>query len=132
MLGSYAIHTAPQSLLQNLFAQIRALKGDDVNAQQDTSQEGFSASSLTNFSMTDYSNHLPKTCDFLCSHLSVNDFSSGEMITGELRDYFLDCNLGDVRVLDIGQRRDVDMALVARSFCQLLQIPFSLLSKQVG
>jgi hypothetical protein len=140
MLGSYAAHTAPQSLLENLLTQLWVLKGEDAKTQpQETAQDeqqaaasSSSALSLANFSIADYSNYLPKTSQFLSSHLSPTELSSAsEMVTGELREYLLECNLGEVRVADIGQRREVDMALVARSFCELLQVPFSLLSRQV-
>jgi hypothetical protein len=84
------------------------------------------------FSLTDYSNYLPKTCQFLWSSLSAGDVSSGEMITGELKAYLLECNVREelLRVSAIGQRRDVDLALIAHSFCHLLQSPFALLSSQ--
>jgi hypothetical protein len=127
MLGPYASTTVSDTLLHDLTNQIMTLNGTHP-------PDDLSSSSLLDLTDKDYSSTLPKTHKFLCETLLTEGEAGsrlGEMIPRELREYFLEWNLGDVRVEDIGRSRSVDVALIARSFCQLLQIPTDLLSPQV-
>jgi hypothetical protein len=129
LLGTYATSTVSETLSRDLTQQIMAVKGSNSNPEDPST---FSLLSLSN---RDYSFYLPKTHRFLCSNLFTSaeggDEGEGNEITRELKDYFLECDLGAVSAADIGQSRSVDTALIARSFCQLLQTPSDLLSPQV-
>ena len=120
LIGSYAVNTVTETLLLSFQNQLFHFKGMPQSP------------TLLPFSFTheDYSQYLPQSHKFLCSQLSTFNNNAGA-IPNELLVHFSDCNLTDVKVQDIGSIAQVDVALILRAFCLLLQSPFDLLSQQV-
>lgn len=118
MLGDYSIRNSPEILLQSIVSQLAKFKG--LSTEENIS--------LSSFTETDYINFLPRTYNFLVSSFTL----STTELSNELIEYFRECHFPEVGVNDIGQNRNVDLALVAKAFCQLLQVPFDLLSQQVS
>lgn len=123
LITSYAINTVSETLLLSYQNQLLYFKG----------QPQITTLTSINFSHEDYSNYLPQTYKFLCNQLNFTD----GIISNDILTYFIDCNLnnnvnnGNIRIEDIGIIPQVDIALILRAFCLLLQNPFDLLSQQV-
>lgn len=130
MLGEYSIRNTPEILLQNIISQLLSLKG--VPGDPNTS-------SLMKFTDDDYKNFLPKTHQFVTSSLLVinttNSMTTIPSLSEEMKLYFHECNLleeeEEVTLQDLGQNQKIDLIFLAKAFCELLQIPFDFLSKQV-